>query len=355
MKLSANGWVRVKATYIVLKGGLLSLISSWGPLANIYYAFFSSAYSREHRGVASGLRAHIADLKEGSSLFLLRRNIHRLEKGLIMPERRPIFAVEYIGETVDYYVRSLNSAPQGIHGAELAWARNILTEYFESVSDHPLVEPARQCFLATCSEDATGSGPYARGQESRSVSREDLLKLVKQRKSVRTYLQKPVPHDLVDQALEIAGLAPSSCNRQPMKYWLFDEGSLYKELAHLPLGTSGFADNIPMICVLTGDLSAYSYERDRHSIYVDGCLSAMLFMLGLESVGLASCGLNWAEINSLDRRLEKLLKLPPHERCIMCLAIGYADPDGLVAYSAKKDLETLRSYNQRHEPVNLRG
>ncbi len=94
-----------------------------------------------------------------------------------------------------------------------------------------------------------------------------------------------------------------------------------------------------MICAVTGDLSAYFYERDRHSIYVDGCLSAMLFMLALETVGLASCPLNWPEVNSLDRKLEKRLGLPPHERAIMFMAIGYADPQGRVAYSEKKSLD----------------
>jgi nitroreductase len=128
-------------------------------------------------------------------------------------------------------------------------------------------------------------------------------------------------------------------------YRIFDEPELLKDLSTYPLGTAGFAENIPMICAITGDLSAYFYERDRHSIYVDGCLSAMLFMLALESVGLASCPLNWQEINRLDRKLEKRIQLPPYERAIMFMAIGYADPEGLVAKSEKKDLNRLRVYN----------
>lgn len=167
---------------------------------------------------------------------------------------------------------------------------------------------------------------------------------------MRTFLQKPVPRKLVDKALAIATHAPSSCNHQPVQYHIYDDGPLLIEMRRLPLGTAGFAENIPMICALTGDQSAYFYERDRHSIYIDGSLSAMLFMLALETVGLASCPLNWAEINSLDRRFEKLTGLPPHQRVIMFLAIGFPDPEGQVAYSERKALESLRIYNQSQLP-----
>ena len=355
MKLGAKGWIGVKTAYIISKGALLRLISLCGFFSATYYAYFSSAYSRERRAVVSGLRAHLAHLKKDSSLFLLRRNIHRIEKGLVMPKRRPAFALEYIGETVDYYSRCLKASPAQSHRNELTWSASILHQYFAWVGDHPLANEAREAFLATQPADGDSSGPYARGREATPVTQEELLKLARQRKSVRTFLQKPVPHELVDKAMEIAALSPSSCNRQPMKYWLFDEAPLLRELASLPLGTAGYADNIPMICVLTGDLSAYFYERDRHSIYVDGCLSAMLFMLALETVGLASCPLNWAEINSLDSKLAKTIGLPLHERCIMCIAIGYADPEGMLAYSEKKDLDVLRSYNQVHPGDGLKG
>ena len=47
--------------------------------------------------------------------------------------------------------------------------------------------------------------------------------------------------------------------------------------------------------------------------------------------------------------LEKLAGLPRHERGILFIAIGYPDPEGLVAFSEKKDLDHLRSYNQAPE------
>ena len=347
MKLSGNAWIRAKAAYLILKGGVLRFISWSRFFSTTYYAYFSTAYRRERRAVLAGMLSHMKDLKGDASLFLLRRNVHRIEKGLVMPKRRPIFAAEYIGETVDYYKKCVARWPSDAYPAEVHWAAEVLHLYFTAVTSHPLVDPAREEFLAAAPPPKHEAVPYRRAHPDIPVTPEALQRLAGQRKSVRTYLQKPVPRELVDRAIKIAALSPSSCNRQPVHYRIYDEGPLLRDMAALPLGTVGFAENIPMICALTGDLSAYMYERDRHSIYVDGCLSAMLFMLALETVGLASCPLNWAEIDSLDRKLERLIGIPSHERCIVFIAIGYADPDGLVAYSEKKNLDAWRSYNQQ--------
>lgn len=343
MELKVKSWIWAKASYVLVKYAIIRILSFSRLLTSFYYVFASS-YHREQRAVVAGLRSHLKDVKSDTSFFLLRRNIHRIEKGLVLPNRRPVFALEYIGETIGYYERCLNACDEGSLPTEIDWATDVLHRYFAAVQGHQLVDAARETFRRLNRTEGTSS-PYKRGKVSSPVTLEDFEKLVRQRKSVRSFLPKPVPRELVDNALAIAALSPSSCNRQPMRYHLFDEEPLLRTMAEMPLGTAGFADNIPMICALTGDLSAYSYERDRHSIYVDGCLSAMQFMLALETVGLSSCPLNWAEIDSRDRAFEKAAGLPPYERAIMFIAIGYADPDGYVAFSERKNLDVLRCYN----------
>lgn len=347
MKLSGQSWIVAKSAYIIFKKVVIRVISFSWIFSSIYYALFSRTYVREQRAVVAGLIRHFDDLKNNSSFFLLRRNIHRIEKGLVMPQRRPIFAKEYIGETVDYYQKCVNQCSAEHLPLEIAWSRDILLSYFDSVDSEPLINEAKKTFFSLEQKHNLAlSVPYTRGEQTTFLPYNDLQLLVNKRKSTRVFLNKTVPRDLVDKALKVAASAPSSCNRQPTHYRIFDKPDLVKKMAQLPLGTRGFADNIPMICALTGDLSAYFYERDRHSIYIDGSLSAMLFMLALETVGLASCPLNWAEINKLDRKFADAVSIPLHERVIMFIAIGYPDPDGLVAFSEKKDIDLLRSYNK---------
>jgi len=320
--------------------------SRW--LSTLYYAFFSNAFRREQQAVAAGLALHHSRVDPNSMRTLLRRNIHRIEKGLLMRPRRERFALAYIVETVNCYLECSRADNAGDWAMDLAWARDILEQYFTVVSGAEQVERAHAVFLSVGQPAGDGAGdrvPYSR-RGSCPVSFENFAALARRRRSVRWFLQTEVPHVLVDKAVEIAAESPTACNRQPFFYRFFDEPEALRQLRPLPLGTAGFGHNIPMICAVVGDLSAYYGERDRHGIYVDASLSIMSFMYALETLGLSSCPLNWADIEALEKRAERMLGLKLHERIIMFIAIGYPDPQGLVAFSQKKDLPSLRSYNQ---------
>ena len=68
-------------------------------------------------------------------------------------------------------------------------------------------------------------------------------------------------------------------------------------------------------------------------------------MLSLETLGLASSVINWPDFEPLERKMGATLNLDMDERVIMLIAIGYADPEGMVAFSDKKSLDVIRSYN----------
>ena len=67
--------------------------------ARVYYSFFNRSFSREMKSTLEGKLSYDSSLATpGTGNVLLRRNIHRLEKGLSMKERRELFALDYIGE-----------------------------------------------------------------------------------------------------------------------------------------------------------------------------------------------------------------------------------------------------------------
>ena len=173
----------------------------------------------------------------------------------------------------------------------------------------------------------------------------DLISLAKRRRSVRWFLPRPVPREMIDAAIEVAGQSPSACNRQPFQFRIFDDPELVQRVVQLPMGTAGYGHNIPVMVVLIGQQRNYFDERDRHLIYIDGSLATMGFVYALEAQGLSSCCINWPDIESREAALGELLGLSGDERAVMCLAVGYPDPEGLVAYSQKKPLGQLRRYN----------
>ena len=326
---------------------LLAHLSRSRLLCNLYYAFISPVFRREQQAVTAGLALLHSPSDQNSNRTVLRRNIHRLEKGLLMRPRRNSFALSYIVDTASCYEKCCNDDSAANWAKDLAWAHDILEHYFEVVEGGEQVETAREIFLRapSPSEEKGGRIPYSRRSSCR-VSFDDFMHLAKHRRSVRWFLQTPVPHTLIDKAVEVAAEAPTACNRQPFFYRFFDDPDALNCLRPLPLGTAGFEHNIPVLCAVIGDLSACYGAHDRHEIYVDASLSVMTFMYALETMGLSSCPLNWSEIESQEKEAERLLGLKKHERVIMFIALGYPDPQGLVAFSQKKDLPGLRSYNQ---------
>lgn len=318
-------------------------------LSSLYYLLASSSFAREHQACIYGKLKYQSDLSaDNANHYLLRRNIHRIEKGLLMRPRRDIFAVDYIEETLRSYQQALANQGPNSDGEELQWAYDVLSEYFSIVGVEPTIEKCKRDFLSLTDSESIHRRkiPYQRGElEDVPVDYDSLLSLAIRRRSVRWYLQKPVARDLIDQAIQVALLSPSACNRQPFEFRIFDDPDQVKRIASIPMGTKGFSDNFPVIIVVIGKLRAYYSERDRHIIYIDAALAAMSLMYALETLKLASCPINWPDIESKEQQMSDLLNLEPDERPIMLISLGHPDPQGMVAYSQKKSLDIMRQYN----------
>ena len=317
---------------------LLPIFKSNPLLASMYYAVFSRQFGREHKAVLAGKAQYQKSLKDiGESSVLLRRNIHRIEKGLIMQPRREVFAESFIGETVLIYERAIKHG--NINTEEKKWITDVLSEYFSVVKDTKIIEKARIKFNCCVKEDETTIKyvPYPFSDlPELDISYEQLHKLFIKRRSVRWYQEKPVPMELIEKAVNLATLAPSACNRQPYKFYVSESKKKAGEIAKCAGGTPGWADGIPCTIVIVGDLSAYPDERDRHLIYIDGSLAAMQLMLAFETLGLSTCSINWPDIEGAELKLEKLLELKSYERPVMLLSVGYAKNKGGIPYSQKK-------------------
>lgn len=321
---------------------LIRLCSSNGFLASLYYCLLSREFDREHRAVLLG-RLQFARLmrSKGENDPFLRRNVHRLEKGLIMRPRRGTFADDYIGATVRCYADAALS--RGMTSGQQRWAGDVLNDYFAAVGSTPRIDSARRTFAGIESTtEASRCVPYPHSQLPECpVSYEQLLVLFRRRRSVRWYLDEPVDNALIQQAVRAASLAPSACNRQPFRFHVINDPVRAADVASCAGGTAGFHDNLPCLIAVVGDLGAYPEARDRHVIYIDGSLAAMQLMLAFESLGLSTCPINWPDIEAAERRLAHKLGLAYHERTVMLLAVGYADPTGGIPYSDKKTDEEL--------------
>lgn len=310
-------------------------------LASVYYLFFNQQFYRENLSVLAGRYSYYKSLTDvGKSSALLRRNIHRIEKGLIMQPRRDSFAEAFIQETVQVFSIALKQGV--IDSEEKKWIGDVLFEYFRAVKLTPKIERAKNTFDELDVTNSTEYIPYAFSDLPKlNFTYEDLKDLFTKRRSVRWYEDKMPPLDLIEKAINIATLAPSACNRQPYKFYVSENKQRAYDIARLAGGTPGWLDNIPCVIVVVGDLSAYPSERDRHVIYIDASLASMQLMLAFETLGLSSCSINWPDINNSESQMKKLLNLELYERPIMLISVGYAKQDGGIPFSQKKTSKNL--------------
>lgn len=308
----------------------------------LYYKLFSNKFSTEHYKVLLGTTQAKLNL---DTSFLLRRSIHRLEKGLTMMPRREIFAKEYINQTVEHYIALTNS--ECPDESLKKWAFNILTEYFNTVRHEGSILQAFDSFIKIQPGVKSESFiPFLRQDSPDSfISYNEIYQLALKRRSVRWYLPKKVPRNLIDKAILAASLSPSACNRQPFTYFVFDNKKSTEDLLSIVGGTAGWLHSPPVAIALIGHLDAFTNERDRHIPYIDASLSAMSFMFALETLGLASCAINFPDISSYHDKISSLLSLKPTDTTIMLIALGFPDPKALIPRSIKREVKYLVNYS----------
>jgi nitroreductase len=300
----------------------------------------------ELRDVRRARKQFHLNSRMGTQVYYLRRRIHMLEKGLSMRPRRDTFAASYIGEVIEMFQSA--QANGDVSGAESAWARDVLNSYFEATaqSTNPSILHARATWSSLPASGGTPPGqavPQPVGDVLSDIPMSELLRLGRGRKSVRWFLSDPVPVGVVDDASALAQSAPTACNRQPYRFIIVDEPELARAVGGCAGGTAGYLHNIQNIAVVVGDLSAFAHYRDRHVIYVDASMAAMNFILGLQAQGVGSCCINWPDVPDRDRAIRKILNLESHERVVMLIAYGYADPTGLAPHSQRKSLQSTVS------------
>ena len=115
----------------------------------------------------------------------------------------------------------------------------------------------------------------------------EVLKVIKERRSVRSYMSTPVDPQLLDQVLEAGTWAASAMNRQPARIVCVTNEEDRRQLSRMNAAVMG-SDKDPyygapcIIIVLVDSASATGRE--------DGFLGNM--MLAAHSLGLGSCWIN---------------------------------------------------------------
>lgn len=278
---------------------------------------------------------------------------HGIEKGLALREPRLWFGRDKIVTLVELlqeYVR--------LHGTDFHVARTIgtLNAYIDFHAKRGLTNPALEELVRGLEAESTQclSAPEGYGiiqrtrEEIHQAARIDWKGFVKTRHSVRNFSEKPVDRAIVEQAVALAQMTPSVCNRQSARVVALSGGA--ERMLELQGGSRGFGDQASNVLLILSDTAAF-FPGERNQRWIDGGMFAMSLVYAFHSLGLGTCCLEWTSLRAKDKKLRELVPIKDSEVVIMMIAVGHLPEMFSVACSPRLSTEEVLRFHESGEAL----
>ncbi len=176
------------------------------------------------------------------------------------------------------------------------------------------------------------------------------LDLVKHRKSVRDFLDKPVEREKIMMCLEAARLAPSASNSQPWRFIVVDDKQLKNRLCAAAFGgvyfINSFCKTAPVIVVVISEKSRFltrigAMFRGTQFYLIDIGIASEHLVLQAEDLGLGTCWIGWFN----EGAVKAVLNIPQDKKIDILVALGYYDREKLGREHGREPMEKIASFN----------
>lgn len=160
------------------------------------------------------------------------------------------------------------------------------------------------------------------------MDRMHILEIVRQRRSIRRYLDRPVEREKILACLEAARWAPSADNVQPWRFLIVDDPEIRSRLAKQAFSgiyfVSRFASRAPVLIVIMARLDIIANRigkqvQNVHFYLIDVGIAGEHIVLQAEELGLGTCWIGWFNA----RRVRKVLRIPRKYKIVAMMSMGY--------------------------------
>lgn len=191
---------------------------------------------------------------------------------------------------------------------------------------------------------------------------------MQRRRTIRTFSNRPVPRQIIEECLRAAGAAPNGANMQPWHFVVVNNPEVKKQIregaeaeerefyerrasaewldALAPLGTDWqkpFLEDAPYLIVIFGLSNTILPDGTKYKNYYVtesvGIATGML-ITATHNAGLASL----THTPSPMAFLNKILKRPANERPFLVLVVGYPAEGTTVPTISKKPLDEIATF-----------
>ncbi|MDS1004492.1 nitroreductase family protein [Clostridium sporogenes] len=151
-----------------------------------------------------------------------------------------------------------------------------------------------------------------------------MLELLKQRRSIRKFQQKPIENEKIEILKKALLLAPSSRNLKPLEFIFLEDKEILKDISKCKPHGGTFIKDAALAVVILGD-------ENKSDVWVeDASIASIILQLQAESLGLGSC---WSQIRNrkyddnkmAEDYIKEKLNIKENYKVESIIAIGYKD------------------------------
>jgi nitroreductase len=146
----------------------------------------------------------------------------------------------------------------------------------------------------------------------------DVFEAIKKRRSVRTYLDKPVEEEKLNTVLEAGRLAPSASNRQEWRFVIVRDGEVRRKLGEAANGQS-FVGKAPVVIVACAVSDEHVMSCGQLCYPIDVAIALDHISLAAVEQGLGTC---WIGAFN-EGKVKELLGIPKEVRVVGLMPLGY--------------------------------
>ena len=192
--------------------------------------------------------------------------------------------------------------------------------------------------------------------------------MMQKRRTVRDFSDRPVPRELIEHCLSVAGTAPSGANLQPWHFVAISDPDVKREIriaaeseekefyehrapkawleALAPLGTDWhkpFLETAPWLVAVFAQPFRILSDGTRSPTYY--AIESVGIATGILVTAVHSCGLaSLTHTPSPMGFLNRILKRPSHEKPFLLLVVGHPAQDARVPDISRKLLAEIGSF-----------
>ena len=159
------------------------------------------------------------------------------------------------------------------------------------------------------------------------------IEVLKTRRSIRRYINKPIPDEIIKDIIDCARLAPTANNKQPWLFVVIKDKKLKEKIAELTDYGKFIKQADCCIAVFCEDTKYY---------LEDGSAATENILLAAWHYGIGSCWIA-GDKKSYAEEIRKILEIPQKYKLVSLISLGYPEKEELKKSQdiKKKTLEEV--------------